>query len=176
MPVLLALAAAAGAVLFYIIRARNAASMTHELLDVAHDVRLAARRFGFRRAGNQHPAEAIEDPNIAIAGIGAAFLELDDLPAREQRLALTSSLGRTARLPLGEAEEMLILGRWMINQCGGAEQAVTRLGRKLYKMQGAEGFQPMMEVVQSVAQAGEGGLSTKQKGALEDLRRAFRMS
>ena len=67
-----------------------------------------------------------------------------------------------------------MLGRWMVQECGGAEPAMTRLARKLYKMEGIEGFQPSMEVVQKVAQHG-GGLSSAQQTALEDLARAFRI-
>lgn len=176
MPFILGALGIVAAVYFYVIRARNAANMAGELMDVANDVRLAARRFGFARRGQQHPAEAIEDPNIALATLGSAFLELDDLPAQEQRIALTAALARQARVNIGDAEEMLILGRWIMNQCGSPDQAITRVGRKLHKMQGQQGFQPLMEIVQAVAKAGSGALSSRQREALDDLRRAFRIS
>ncbi|WP_425070751.1 hypothetical protein [Sagittula sp. S175] len=176
MPFLIAALGVLAAVYFFIMRARNAAHLTTELMDVANDVRLAARRFGFVRRGAEHPAESIDDPNIALAALGTAFLELDDLPSKEQRIALTGALARAGRVNTGDAEELLILGRWIMNECGGPAQAVPRLGKKLYKMQGAEGFQPLMDIVQGVANAGSGDLSAKQREALDDLTRAFRLS
>jgi hypothetical protein len=176
MPVLLGILAALGAVYFFVIRARNAAEMTSEVLDAANDVRLAARRFGFRRQAKRHPADTIEDSNIALAALGCAFVELYDLPTREQRLALTSGLGRVTRLDLDAVEELQTLGRWIMQECGGAQPAIARLARPLNKMQGAAGFENLMELVQGVAKAGSGSLSPKQTDALDDIKRAFRIS
>lgn len=176
MPVLLGILAALGAVYFFVIRARNAAEMTSDVLDAANDVRLAARRFGFRRQAKRHPADTIEDPNIALAALGCAFVELDDLPTREQRLALTSGLGRVTRLDLDTVEELQTLGRWIMQECGGAQPAIARLTRPLNKMQGAVGFENLMDVVQGVAKAGTGSLSPKQTDTLDDIKRAFRIS
>ncbi|WP_238367048.1 hypothetical protein [Mesobacterium pallidum] len=175
MPFLIAALGIAAAAWFYVIRARNAHHIATELMEAANDVRLAARRFGFTRRSSQHPVEALDDHRLAIAALGEAFVELDDLPTAEQRRALAASLGRATGLTLADAEEMLILGRWLVGQCGGAVQAIPRIGRKLYKLRGAEGFQPLIDVVQATAQAGTGQLSPSQKEALEDLRRAFRL-
>ena len=41
------------AVYFFVIRARGAAEMTSELIDMAADVRAAARRLGFRPNGDR---------------------------------------------------------------------------------------------------------------------------
>lgn len=71
---------------------------------------------------------------------------------------------------------MPVLGRWLTGECEGPPQAIPRLGRKLYKLRGVAGFQPMLDVVQSAAQAGSGQLSASQKDALGDLRRAFRLT
>ena len=84
MPVLIALAGLAVGVYFFLIRTRNAAHAAGDLLDMANDVRLAARRFGFRRQANAHPIEAIEDSNLAIAALTVGFLELDGLPTQDQ--------------------------------------------------------------------------------------------
>lgn len=175
MPIIIAALGVLAGVYFFVMRARGAAQMTHELMDVANDVRLAARRFGFSRKRDLHPVESIEDPNIALAALGTAFLELDDLPSKEQHLALTADLARAARVNTGDAEELLILGRWIMNQCGSPAQAVPRVGKKLYQMRSAEGFQPLMELVQGIAKAGSGSLSDKQREALGDLKRAFRI-
>lgn len=176
MPVLIALAGIAVAVLVFVIRARNGARAGADLLDMAQDVRLAARRFGFRRSADLHPAEAIEEPNIAVAGIAAAFLELDDLPTADQRAALTRRLAPALDVSAEDAAELLILGRWMVAECGGADAAISRLSRKLFRLAGADGFAPLMAAVRAVAQAGSGALSQRQTEALDDIKRAFRIT
>jgi len=148
---LLGLLAIAGAIYFYVSRTRNTARMTGELLDVANDVRLAARRFGFSRRSNLHPAEAIEDPMIAIAGISVAYQDLDGLPTQEERRALTSALARVGNLNLGDAEELVVLGNWLVTECGGPAGAVSRLSRKLQRMSGNNGFSQVMAVIQAAA-------------------------
>ncbi len=81
MPVILAILGAIGAALIYYIRTRGPIDSGRDLIEAAHDVRLAARRFGFKRNASRHPAEDIDDPKVAIGGIAVAFLEMDDLPA-----------------------------------------------------------------------------------------------
>ena len=176
MPVLIALAGIVGAIVFYLLRARSAARAVSDLSDMANDVRLAARRFGFRRTAAQHPVETLEDPSVAVAAIAAAYLELDDLPTREQQAALSAALERYTRLAPSEVEESLILGRWLTGQCGGASQAVPRLAKRLYKLGGVDWFLPLMEILKAVSAAGTGAPTSRQKSALEDLRLAFRIS
>lgn len=174
MPIIIALLGAIAAAAFFILRARNAAHVATELMDVANDVRLAARRFGFRRKTNVHPVECIEDPNLATVAIATAFLELDDLPTQQQRNALV--VQAQSVLGLGETDvgEMVVLGRWLMNECGGAAPAITRMSRKLYKMSGASAFEPLLRLVQSTL--GESGLNQKHREALDDIRRAFRVT
>lgn len=97
---------------FWIQRARNAAQVGHDLVDVTKDIRLAARRFGFQRRSNVHPAETIEDPQIALAALGASFLELDDYPTAEQKEALVRGLRQELQIPHQDAEELVLLGRY----------------------------------------------------------------
>lgn len=175
MHILIAIVGAIAAAYFFFIRARNTAEMTGELIDAANDVRLAARRFGFKRKANIHPAETIEDPHVAMAGIGTSFLELDGMPTKEQRSALINSLARSTGLATTDADELCVLGRWMMGECGGAQQAVPRLSRKLYKLSGIEGFGPIMAVIKDIAEAGSGALSSQHRTALEDLQSAFRI-
>ncbi|MCT4557281.1 MAG: hypothetical protein N4A61_04390 [Pelagimonas sp.] len=176
MHIVIALAGAAAAVYFFLIRARNSANAAEDLFDMANDVRLAARRFGFTRRTNVHPVDAVEDPMLALAGLGSAFVALDDLPTREQSDALTSAIQTAARGSATEAQEMVVFGRWLCDQCGTPEQALDRLAKRHFKMQGQAGFTEVMEIIQSVAKAGTGHLSHKQKSALEDIQRAFRIS
>jgi len=77
---------------FWINRARNVSNAAQDLVGVAQDVMSAARRFGFRRRYNEHPVDSLQDPDVAIAGAGLAFMDLAGLPTSEQRDALLLSL------------------------------------------------------------------------------------
>ena len=175
MPFIVGIIAIAAAVYFFVVRARNAASIATELVDVANDVRLAARRFGFRGRLNVHPVEAIEDPNIAVATVAVAFLDLDSFPVQEQRDELARQLRAVLGVVEGDADEMVVLGRWLVSECGGATPAVARASRKLYKMRGAQDFEPLLTIVQGVLGAGGTGLNDAQRDALDDVKRAFRI-
>ena len=177
MPYLIALFGLVIGAYFWIQRARMAAEATQDLAGMAQDVMAAARRFGFRRRHDMHPVESLDDPDVAIAGAGVAFLELGGLPSTEQQdkliLSLQSHLGQSQ----DKAEEAAILGRWLVNECGGAQQGLERLTRRLHKMKGAQSFQPLMAVLRDVAVAGrDGQVSTRQREALDEIARLFRIS
>lgn len=172
MPFLIALLGIVGAAFYWTNRARNTRDMAGEVLDMANDVRLAARRFGFKRQSNIHPVESIQDPRLAIAAIAAAFIELDDLPTAEDRKRLMVHLRSTLRADAQEAEEMEVLGRWFMTECGGPAPATARLSRKLYKLGGSEQLPPLIEVLKGSV---IGDLSDKQRDALDDIQRALRV-
>lgn len=174
MPIILTILGVLTAATVWIIRARNASNAAGELLEAAKDVRLAARRFGFRRNSNLHPVESVEDESVAIAALGVSFLELDALPAREHQTALGRGLQRELRVPLSDAEELMVLGRWLMNECQGAESAVTRISKRLAKIGDAGSFTRMMGVIKEVSGVSD-GLTTKQQNALEDIKRAFKL-
>lgn len=174
MPIILALISAAAVAYFWMNRARNAADLAGDLVNAANDVRLAARRFGFKRRANIHPVEAIEDADVAVGALAVAFLELDDLPTADQRTVLEDSLAKTLALPTKDASELAVLGHWFVTECGTPSQAVARISRKLYKLNGADSFEPLVQVLGDIAGAGN-GLSESQKDALEDVKRAFRI-
>ena len=141
---------------------------------MAGDVMNAARRFGFRRRANMHPVDALDDADVAIAAIGIAFLELGGLPSVEQQNALIRSLQQGSAQSHDKAQEAIILGRWLVGECGGAQQGFDRLARRLYKLRGHDGFDPLMQVLRDVAQAA-GTLSPRQSEALAGLSAAFRL-
>ena len=177
MPYLIALFGLIVGAYFWVQRARMAAEATHELAGVAQDVLAAAKRFGFRRKLNLHPVESLEDPDVAIAGAGVAFLELGGLPTSEQHdkliVSLQSHLGQSHE----KAEEAAILGRWLVTESGGAGSGLDRLARRLYKLRGAQSFQPLMAVLKDVAAASrDGSVSPRQRDALEEIARLFRIS
>jgi hypothetical protein len=175
MPFLVGIFGIAFAFYWFVMRTKNAAHIATDLMDVANDVRLAARRFGFKRRSDLHPVESIEDPHMAIAGIAVAFLELDDYPTQEQRQALLIQIQTKLGLDQNAATELTILGRWFMTECGGAQPAIARLSRKLYKLGGAKQMEPVLAIVQQVLIVGHGEINGKQRDALDDVRRAFRL-
>lgn len=176
MPALLGLLGAIAVAYFWFVRMRNAAEITHELADVASDVMAAARRLGFRRRYDTHPVESVDKPDLALSALSLAFLELAGLPTAEQHAALQRSLQSNTGQSLKDTEESLILGRWLINECNGAEPAITRLSRRLAKLDRAGSLEPLMAVLKDVTLAGSGETSARQKDALAEIARAFKIS
>ena len=176
MHIILGAIAIATAIYFIFIRARNAAEVTSDILDVANDVRLAARRFGFRRNAAEHPAEAIDDPRIAVASVTYAMLMIENAPTREELDAMNEALDDEYPLTRAEAEEMQVLARWLAGQCGSPDAAVSRLSRKLYKLSGKAGVGPLLNVIGATFRISGSEMSPRQKEALEDISRALHIS
>lgn len=177
MPAILALLGLITVAFIWVSRMRNAAAMTHEIADVAQDVLSAARRMGFRRKLNTHPVDSIEEPNLAIGAIGIAFMELGGLPTVEQQNALLKSLQSRSGQSLKEAEETLILGRWLVTEANGPQAAISRLARRLAKIDRPNALDPLMAVLTDVATGNRGGqVSDRQRDALAEIARAFKVS
>ncbi|MGD1884492.1 MAG: hypothetical protein ACFB11_19620 [Paracoccaceae bacterium] len=172
MHIVLGVVGLAAAAYFLVQRARMGAEMATELVDVAQDVRAAARRFGFKRRTDIHPVESIDNPDLAIAGIASAFIALDDLPTAEDRQRLKIKLRQTLQASEDEASEMLILGQWFVETCQGATPAIARLSKHLYRLDDGACFETLMRVLQGVA---ADRLSRRQSEALDDIKRAFRL-
>jgi hypothetical protein len=142
----------------------------HAAQDAVTTVRNAPRKLAFRKQTNAHPVEGIDDPRIAICTIAQSFIELDDLPTMDQRKKVHVQLRTTLGCSDEEANEMEILGRWLMNQCQGPEQAITRLGRRLYKLDGNTSWDTMQTLLLSLV---EHDLSASQVDAITELKRAL---
>ncbi len=173
MPYLIALAGVIAAVYFFVIRARNAADMASELVDVAADVRSAARRFGFKRRANVHPMETVEEPSVIAATIGISYLELDGLPSEAAQSRLRVALAQEFQTGVKDAEEMMVFGRWLMGECQGPQPAIDRAARRMFKLGQGKDLAALMAVIQAVSP--EEGLTDRQRDALEDIKRAFRI-
>jgi hypothetical protein len=150
--------------------------MLGEVGDMANDVRLAARRFGFTRKMNVHPVESIEDPRLAIATIANAFIELDDLPTSDTRAALDVNLRKHLRVGAEESREIAILGHWFVENCNGATAAIPRLSKRLHTLDKGANFGTLMEVIQGTLKSADKTLSQRQSEALHDIKLAFRIT
>jgi len=175
MPVFLGLLAAVAGVIFWIYRTRSVVHAAKDLGDMAGDVVSAARRFGFRRRYNEHPVDSLQDPNVALAGAGIAFLEMAGLPSSHQQDALLVSLQKYAGLSHESAQEATILGRWLVVECGGAQPGFSRLTRRLAKLSGMDRFEQLMGLLNDVARSGSSNLVPLQKDALAEVAQAFKL-
>lgn len=167
MPILIAILTAIGGALWWWFRTNP-----REAIETANDLATTAinapRRLAFRRQTKQHPVEGIDDPRIALCAIAQSFIEMDDLPTAEQRQRLHVLLRARLRCSEEEAKEMEVLGRWLVTQCDSPSLAVTRLARRLKKVDDGSAWAELQELLpELVAQE----LSTSQVSAIEELRR-----
>lgn len=174
MPILIALLGIIFTAYIWAQRASAARDVLSDLGNMASDVKAAARRFGFTRKLNIHPVESIEDPNIAAAAIADAFVALDDMPSKEQQAALKLSLGNVLHVGPKGAEELMILGHWMVNECGGPQPAIARISKKLFRLEGSDAITPMMQILEGVTGEGAASLSVHQKEAIGEIKLALR--
>lgn len=170
MPILLLILSAIGGAIWFWVR-NNPRDAMHAAQDAVTVVKNAPRKLAFRKQTNAHAVEGIDDPRIAICAIGQSFIELDELPTLDQRQHMGHQLQTVVGCSADEADEMQILGRWLMNQCQGPEQAITRLGRRLYKIDGDASWDLLQEFLGSLVQ---NGLSSAQVDAISELKRAFR--
>ena len=171
MHIILGILGLATAAYFLIIRARTGAEVAHELLDVADDIRSAARRFGFRRKTDVHPVESIDDAKVALAGVATAFIALDDLPTTNARQKLEASIARNLNLSHSAATELCVLGQWLVESSGGPTSGLTRLAKRQMRINGTTDFDTLSSALQDTLIR---DLSTRQTEALHELNNIFR--
>ena len=174
MPILLTLLAALGGAYFWYMRAKNAREAGETLLEAANDVRLAARRFGFRRKANIHPAESIDDPRLAVASIVAALMQIDRAWEREMSDGLSAQLQSVYDVSTEEAAEMVTFARWMSDQCGTKHEAVRRVAKRLASLKGKEVLANIRAMADRLVASADGHYSEPAQDAIEALRRQFR--
>ncbi|KAB7610316.1 hypothetical protein F9L33_13495 [Amylibacter sp. SFDW26] len=175
MPLLIGLIGIIIAVYFFIMRARNAADIASDLLNAGNDVRLAARRFGFKHRAKTHPVENIEDPRVAIVSVASAFIELDDLPTADQRRNFMLQIQSVLDTNHEDAEELAVLGRWLSAQCQTPSAAITRITKRLYKIEGIQAFEPLLTLIKNTLETSDVELNDKQISALDDIKRGLRL-
>jgi hypothetical protein len=174
MPILGLLGTLIVAGIFWYVRNRGAVGTIEDVAELAGEARRAPRRIRFKRQANTHPVEQCEHPDELVAAYAAAFMEMDGLPSKDVHRAGVGELGRLYNTTLQDAEELLAYGRWLMAECGTPEQALSRLGKRLYKLDGSASFQSLMSTLSEIATA-SGGLRARQKDALAQIKSDFRI-
>jgi hypothetical protein len=169
MPIIILILTTLGGALFWWVR-QNPGQAINAAQDAVTVARNAPRKLAFRKQTNAHPVEGIDDARIAVCGLAQAFIELDDLPTAEQRTKLNTLLRSELRCAADEAEEMEVLGRWLMVQCQCPDAAITRLSRRLYKIDGGASWDVLQDILSSLV---EGELSASQVDAIAVMKRAF---
>lgn len=174
MPILGLLGTLLVAGIFWYVRNRGAVGTVEDVVELAGEARRAPRRIRFKRQANTHPVQQCEHPDELVAAYAAAFMEMDGLPSKNVQQASVASLGRLYNTTLKDAEELLAYGRWLMAECGTPDQAISRLGKRLYKLDGSGSFQNLMSVISDIT-AASGQLSARQKDALGQIKSDFKL-
>ncbi len=170
MPILITILMAIGGAIWWWVR-RNPGDAFDMAQDAVTTARNAPRRFAFRKQTNIHPVEKVDDTHTLICAIAQAFVELDDLPTAEQRDKVTKLMSTKLGTRPKDATEIAVFGRWLVTQCTTPAQAVSRLGRRLFKIGGAQSWEPLQSVLMNLV--GD-DLTPSQVDAVNDLRVAFK--
>ncbi len=171
MPVILAILSALTVAGIWYYRMQAARDAADTLLDAANDVRLAARRFGFRMRNKTHPADCVDDPRVAAAGIVLAIAAMDSDLTQAEIDTLSIQCQSKFGIEPGEAEEIITLGRWLITQCVNKDEAVRRLTRRVVEKAGPEAAPDLLEMIAKVA--GDGLADDRAQDALATIKRLF---
>ena len=132
-------------------RVKMAREAGGEILDAANDVRLAARRLMYKRKHNTHPADSVDDPRLAAAGIAVAVATMDAPISQAEIEALKKAAAETFDVSEREALDMVSFGRWVADQCGTNDEAVRRLSKVVARKAGPEAGPDLVRIVTEVA-------------------------
>ncbi len=164
---ILLLGAIAGGGYWYYFRARDAV----RLIEMADDVRLAARRFQFRRNAKAHPADTTEDPRPLGVGVIIALAEIAGPMTERQIVALNAAASRAFGTDAAETGDIMTFGRWLAGQCGGPDEAARRLTRRVRERAGPGAGPDLLRMAAAVL--GDTAPTDRQAEARQRLRRDF---
>lgn len=173
MHILIGLATLIGALAVWYWRIKMARDAGGEVLDAASDLRAAARRLRYRRKHDIHPADSIEDPRLAAAGIAVAVATMDAPISKAEIATLTEAARRTFNTSEAEADDITAFGRWIADQCGTPGEAVRRLSKVVARTAGPEAGPDLIAMVEATAAAEGRALGELEEDALATIRRSL---
>ncbi len=173
MPILLAILGILGAAAVWYWRIKNASEMSADLLDAANNVRLAARRFNYKRRNKTHPADCVDDPRVAAAAIIVAVGGMETEFSAEHHAAAVVQCQSKFDCPEKDANDIMILGKWIAQQCNTKDEAVRRLSKRLFSLSGAEAGPDLVEMVNAIAKVDEKPGDSREADAMAQIKRTF---
>ncbi|MEH6644145.1 hypothetical protein [Sulfitobacter sp.] len=137
-------------------------------------VRAAAKRLGFHAQPNVHSIVSVPTAELCVAAMAVAFAQMDDKVTPDEDVIITS-LKKHLQLEQQEAQDMALMGPWLVEQGGGPTPAFERLTKRLKQLDHGPVFSKMMNVIGDVKAAGTKGMaSARQADAMGTLARIFR--
>lgn len=124
-----------------------------------------------QRAQDSHPADNIDDARLAASGVIVAVATLDSPLSQAEISAMTGTMQQTFDVTEREALDIVSFGRWIAVECGGAEEAVERLGARIDQLAGPEAGPDMVRMIKEVSTADGNALGAEEEGALQAIRR-----
>lgn len=173
MHILIGLITILGAAALWYWRLRMAREAGGEILDAASDLKAAARRLKYKRRHDQHPADSIEDPRLAAAGIAVAVATMDAPLTKAEIVALTKGAEDMFGASRAEADDIVAFGRWIAAQCGTSSEAVRRLTKTVDRTAGPEAGPDLIALVERAARADGGMLGESEQDAVDAIRRGL---
>ncbi len=108
----------------------------------------------------------------AVAALTAAHVELELMPSQDHWDRLKVNLARTLDVSGAEAEELMVVDRWLVAECGTVENAaVAWLSRKLYRMAGPQGGEALHGLLAIILAAQVPSPNGAQVDAMQDAAR-----
>lgn len=176
MPFILGILGVLSVVALWYWRVKAAQEAAGEVANAANDVRLAIRRFGYLRKHKTHPADCVEDPRLAAAGIVAAIAGMDAPLSKAEIDRLTAEASAVFGVDSREAVDIATFGRWIAGQCATPEEAVRRLTKVVRAQAGAEAGPDLLALVEAVATADGAPMGDPERDAQTAIRRGLGMT
>lgn len=173
MHIILGALALLGAALFWWYRVKAAREAGSELLDAAGDLRATVRRLMYKARHDVHPADSVDDPRLAAAGIVVAVATMDAPISQTEIEALTTGARDTFDVTEREALDILSFGRWIAGQCNTNAEAVRRLSKVIAKTAGAEAGPDLVKLITEVSTSGGHELGEDEMEAIDTVRRTL---
>lgn len=139
------------------------------------EVRLTIRRLMDGAGGGRHPADSVDDPRLAAAGVVVAVATMDGPISLAEIARLKRAAQDTFSVSDREALDIVSFGRWIAGECTSTGEAVRRLTKVVLRTAGPAAGADLVRMIEEVATAGGGDLGPEERDAIAAVRRAFDM-
>ena len=137
-------------------------------------VRAAAKRMSYKAHPNVHSIVSINSGELCVAAMASAFSQMDD-KAPPLGDVIVASMEKQFHMHPAQAQDMVTMAVWLVEQGGGPTPAFERLTKRLKQLDHGPYFGKMMNVIGDVKNAGTKGMaSPRQADAMGTLARIFR--